>query len=72
MRLTGDEIPTIAEWGGGRAAFHRWLDAFHDLVEPEPDLARSVRRHRQRGAPRRTRVPLRTMKSSPSGRSLGM
>jgi hemoglobin len=32
-------IPTIVEWGGGRAAFRRWLDAFYDLVERDPDLA---------------------------------
>jgi hemoglobin len=25
--------PTIYEWGGGREAFARWLDAFYDLVE---------------------------------------
>ena len=31
--------PTIAEWGGGRAAFRRWLDRFYDLVEQDPDLA---------------------------------
>jgi hemoglobin len=31
--------PTIYEWGGGREAFERWLNAFYDLVEAEPDLA---------------------------------
>ncbi|HEX6389997.1 MAG TPA: group II truncated hemoglobin [Solirubrobacteraceae bacterium] len=31
--------PTIYEWGGGREAFARWLDAFYDLVEQEPDIA---------------------------------
>jgi hemoglobin len=31
--------PTIYEWGGGREAFERWLNAFYDLVEDEPDLA---------------------------------
>jgi hemoglobin len=40
MGASGDEIPTIVEWGGGREAFRRWLDAFYDLVEQEPDLAR--------------------------------
>src|SRR5690349_4625758 len=40
MSATGDAIPTIVEWGGGREAFRRWLDAFYDLVEQEPDLAR--------------------------------
>jgi hemoglobin len=34
-----DEVPTILEWGGGREAFRRWLDAFYDLVERDPDLA---------------------------------
>jgi hemoglobin len=32
--------PTIYEWAGGRAAFERWLNAFYDLVEGEPDLVR--------------------------------
>lgn len=32
--------PTIYEWGGGRDAFARWLDAFYDRVEGVPDLAR--------------------------------
>ncbi len=32
--------PTIYEWAGGEEAFRRWLDAFYDLVEQEPDLAR--------------------------------
>ena len=31
--------PTIYEWGGGREAFARWLNAFYDLVEDEPDIA---------------------------------
>ena len=31
--------PTVYEWGGGREAFARWLDAFYDLVEGEPLLA---------------------------------
>ena len=31
--------PTIYEWAGGREAFARWLNAFYDLVEAEPDLA---------------------------------
>jgi hemoglobin len=31
--------PTILEWGGGREAFARWLDAFYDLVEEDDLLA---------------------------------
>lgn len=33
----GDETgtPTIYEWGGGREAFLRWLNAFYDLVEED-------------------------------------
>jgi hemoglobin len=31
--------PTIYEWAGGREAFERWLNAFYDLIELEPDLA---------------------------------
>jgi hemoglobin len=27
--------PTIYEWGGGQAAFKRWLEAFYDLVEAD-------------------------------------
>jgi hemoglobin len=27
--------PTIYEWGGGRQAFERWLNAFYDLVEKD-------------------------------------
>jgi hemoglobin len=34
-----DDVPTIFEWAGGRAAFRRWLDAFYDLVERDPELA---------------------------------
>ena len=33
------EIPTIYEWGGGRDAFERWLNAFYDLVEGDAELA---------------------------------
>ncbi len=29
--MTGN--PTIYDWGGGREAFARWLNAFYDLVE---------------------------------------
>jgi hemoglobin len=29
------ETPTIYEWGGGRPAFERWLNAFYDLVEDD-------------------------------------
>jgi hemoglobin len=32
--------PTIYEWAGGEEAFARWLNAFYDLVEADPDLAR--------------------------------
>jgi hemoglobin len=31
--------PTIYEWGGGRAAFERWLNVFYDLVEGDDLLA---------------------------------
>ncbi|WP_188939663.1 group II truncated hemoglobin [Nakamurella endophytica] len=34
------ETPTVHDWGGGRPAFRRWLDAFYDLVEDDPELAR--------------------------------
>jgi hemoglobin len=37
--MAADEPPTILEWGGGPAAFRRWLDVFYDLVEQDPDLA---------------------------------
>jgi hemoglobin len=30
-----DPPPTIYEWGGGREAFARWLNAFYDLVEDD-------------------------------------
>ena len=33
------EPPTILEWGGGEAAFGRWLNAFYDLVEGDELLA---------------------------------
>jgi hemoglobin len=37
--MTGED-PTIYEWGGGRAAFARWLNRFYDLVEAEaPEIA---------------------------------
>jgi hemoglobin len=32
-------VPTIYEWGGGRPAFERWLNAFYDLVEEDELLA---------------------------------
>jgi hemoglobin len=32
-------VPTIYEWGGGEAAFGRWLNAFYDLVEGDEELA---------------------------------
>lgn len=28
-------MPTIYEWGGGHAAFRRWLDVFYDRVEQD-------------------------------------
>jgi hemoglobin len=31
--------PTIYEWGGGHAAFERWLNVFYDLVEADALLA---------------------------------
>ena len=34
-----EETPTIFEWGGGRAAFERWLNTFYDLVEGDDLLA---------------------------------
>ena len=37
--MTTEPTPTIYEWGGGRAAFRRWLDAFYDLVERDDLLA---------------------------------
>jgi hemoglobin len=33
------DAPTILEWGGGPAAFGRWLNRFYDLVEEEGTLA---------------------------------
>jgi len=33
------EPPTIYEWGGGREAFERWLNAFYDLVERDDLLS---------------------------------
>lgn len=37
--MAQDAVPTIYEWAGGRPAFERWLNAFYDLIEQEPDLA---------------------------------
>jgi hemoglobin len=34
-----DAAPTIYDWGGGRAAFARWLNRFYDLVEGDDLLA---------------------------------
>jgi hemoglobin len=31
--------PTIYDWGGGRGAFERWLNAFYDLVERDELLS---------------------------------
>ncbi len=46
------ETPTIYEWGGGEAAFERWLETFYDLVEADDLLApvfsgRVTREHRE-------------------------
>jgi hemoglobin len=37
--VTEATVPTIYEWGGGRPAFERWLNAFYDLVEEDELLA---------------------------------
>jgi hemoglobin len=34
------DVPTIYEWAGGHEAFARWLNAFYDPVEQEPEPAR--------------------------------
>jgi hemoglobin len=39
MAAADDDVPTIYEWAGGRAAFARWFDAFYDLVEADDLLA---------------------------------
>src|SRR5438067_3289041 len=39
MVTTTEQTPTIFEWGGGREAFARWLNAFYDMVEGEELLA---------------------------------
>jgi hemoglobin len=40
VHLVGDRPPSIYEWGGGRAAFARWLNRFYDLIELEaPEIA---------------------------------
>jgi hemoglobin len=36
--VAGDP-PSIYQWGGERAAFERWLNAFYDLVEADDLLA---------------------------------
>ena len=33
--VTQPEPPTIYEWGGGKPAFERWLNAFYDRVEAD-------------------------------------
>jgi hemoglobin len=35
----GGDPPTIYKWGGERAAFERWLNAFYDLVEGDDLLS---------------------------------
>jgi truncated hemoglobin YjbI len=47
-----EEPPTIYEWGAGREAFERWLNAFYDLVERDDLLSplfggRVSREHRR-------------------------
>jgi hemoglobin len=37
--VSGEAVPTIYEFGGGREAFERWLNAFYDLVEADDLLA---------------------------------
>jgi hemoglobin len=37
--VSGEADPTIYEFGGGREAFERWLNAFYDLVEADDLLA---------------------------------
>jgi hemoglobin len=32
-------VPTIYEWGGGRPAFERWLNAFYDMIERDELIA---------------------------------
>jgi hemoglobin len=34
-----EELPTIYDWAGGRAAFERWLGVFYDLVEDDDELS---------------------------------
>ena len=51
------ETPTIYEWGGGREAFERWLNAFYDLVEDDAELAALFGGTRERGAPRARHRP---------------
>jgi hemoglobin len=37
--VSGEADPTIYDFGGGREAFGRWLNAFYDLVEADDLLA---------------------------------
>jgi hemoglobin len=37
--MSDEPTPTVYEWGGGREAFERWLNAFYDLVEADELIA---------------------------------
>ena len=37
--MSDDATPTLYDWGGGREAFERWLNAFYDLVGADDLLA---------------------------------
>jgi hemoglobin len=37
--VDADDTPTIYDWGGGRPAFERWLNALYDLVEEDELIA---------------------------------
>jgi truncated hemoglobin YjbI len=62
-----EEPPTIYEWGAGREAFERWLNAFYDLVERDDLLSplfggrvgrgASSQRHHPGLPPRRAQLP---------------
>jgi hemoglobin len=37
--MTGTDEPSLYDWGGGRAAFERMIDAFYDRVERDDLLS---------------------------------